>query len=641
MPASRFNTEIGQFIYNGNGETREPPLLVPWRCLGASLAATPMPTFDPQSIVLATLAGSLLLFLTDAIRYDAVAILVVLVLAGSGVLTTEDAFSNFAHESVILVAAMYAFSAAVSRHGITEGLCQKLLGGQGVKESWLAFKLVLVTGLLSSVLSNSAVVATMIPVLGNLSKRSGVQASRLLMPMAFGSLLGGMLTLVGTSKNIAVNGVIRELGGEPFGLFDFTGFGLLLLLAGALYFLGPGRRLLPKRGSARDLSEHYQVPKFLTEVLVHPGSEWVDRSVQELDALKRFDVSLLGLIRHDGEKLFAPGPYLRLKADDAMILQGEPNAILRMRRELCLEAQSEVQQGDVKLISDDVQLVEAVVPPTSNLIGRLLGESDFQGSTNLNVLGVSKYGARDPRRISETKLDVGDTLLLQGHTPDLERLTRSRQLIVLGEHQLPELGSKAWLTVALLFLVLALGAFTEIHVAVAALGGALALVLFKCVRSDEVGRSIDLSVLVLIGGMLSLGSAFTKVGLDQRIAEWITGLGSGLAQSPHLVVGLIFVTAMLLTQMVNHITAGVLMAPVAMTMAERLGMSDRPLLMAVLAGAEFAFISPVAHQANAMIMGPGDYRYRDFVRCGTPLSILLVIVGVILIPLFWPLYPTP
>ena len=168
----------------------------------------------------------------------------------------------------------------------------------------------------------------------------------------------------------------------------------------------------------------------------------------------------------------------------------------------------------------------------------------------------------------------------------------------------------------------------------------MSLVLLKCVHSDEVRRNIDLSVLVLIGGMLSLGKAFTEVGLDRQVAQWVSNAGDGLGSQPHLVIALIFITAMLLTQMVNHITAGVLMAPVAMTMAEQLGMSDRPLLMAVFAGAEFAFISPIAHQANAMIMGPGHYKYRDFVRCGTPLTILLIAAGVFLIPVFWEVYPS-
>jgi di/tricarboxylate transporter len=595
-----------------------------------------MGLLDPQNIVLATLAASLVLFVTDAIRYDAVAILVVLVLAGTGTLDYADAFSNFAHPAVILVASMYAFAAAVSKTGITDGLCKRLLAGQASSEAWLAFRLVLVTGLLSSVLSNAAVVATMIPVLGMVARRSEIPVSRLLMPMAFGSLLGGMLTLIGTSKNIAVNGVIEKMGKVPFELFDFTPFGFALLVVGALYFWGPGRALLPRSGQQETLSERYSVPKFLTEVLVSPGSGLINRAVGELHMMERYGITLLGVVREGGEKVLAPGPYHRIRSDDVLILQGEPDAILKMRQESELSEKSSVDVGDVHLVADDVQLVEAVVPPTSTLIGRTLAEADFRGNTNLNVLAISKHGEMRPLRIRETSISVGDTLLVQGHGPDLERVTTQRELIVLDEHQPPDVGRAAVLTVLLLAAVLCVGAFTSINISVAALGGAVGLVLLKCVRTEDVKRNVDLSVLILIGGMLSLGMAFREVGLDVRVAQWMESVGGGLAH-PTMVIGLLFVTTLLLTQVINHLAAGVLMAPVAISLAEQLGWSDRPLLMAVFTGAEFAFMSPVAHQANAMIMGPGDYKYRDFLKCGTPLTIILVIVATLLIPIFWPI----
>ena len=597
-----------------------------------------MDILDPQNIVLATLAASLVLFVTDALRYDAVAILVVLVLAATGTLDKEDAFAGFAHPAVILVASMYAFATAVSKTGITEGLCNKLIDGQEkTGESWMALRIVLITGLMSSVLSNAAVVATMIPVLGVVARRSDIPISRLLMPMAFGSLLGGMLTLIGTSKNIAVNGVIERAGAEPFGLFDFSGFGFALLVVGALYFWGPGRALLPRRRMEQTLTEHYQVPKFLTEVLVQPGSALINRAVAEIDVLARYGISLLGLVREGGEEVLAPGPYNRVRSDDVLILQGEPEAIVRMRTDLSLEERAEVDVGDVRLTAGDVRLVEAVVPPTSRLIGTTLREADFRDTTNLNVLAIAKHGELEPSRIRSTPLSVGDTLLLQGHDPDLERVTKSRDLILLDEYDARPLGRPALTVVLLLALVLGIGGFTPIHISVAALAGAVGLVLLRVVTPEEVRKGMDLSVLVLIGGMLSLGKAFQDHGLSNRVADWMMGMGGGLADQPLLVIALLFTTTMLLTQVINHVAAGVMMAPVALSLAEALDWSDRPLLMAVFTGAEFAFMSPVAHQANAMIMGPGDYRYRDFLRCGAPLTILLVIVGTVLIPIFWPI----
>ena len=591
---------------------------------------------EPQTIVFLTLAMSLVLFVTDALRYDAVAILVVLALAGTGVLTPQEAFAGFASPAVVLVASMYAFAAAVSQTGITDRLCSGLFGNDSAGEAQLAFRVVLVSGLLSSVLSNAAVVATMIPVMGTAAQRTGVPVSRLLMPMAFGSLLGGMLTVIGTSKNIAVNGAIERYGAEPFGLFDFTLYGLVLLFVGALWFLGPGRALLPRHEPSASLSERYQVPKFLTEVLVEPGSNLINRQVGEVDLFERKGVALLGLVRKGGEEVLAPGPYNSIRSDDVLILQGEPEAIVRLRTDLNLRQRESVQVGDVRLASADVRLVEAVVPPTSSFLGRTLGEVDFRGATNLNVLAISKHGDIQPSRMTETRLEVGDTLLVQGHDRDLDRVGEGRELIFMEEHEAQRFGRAAMVTVLLLLGVLVTGGLLGVHISVAALGGAVGLVLFKCVRAHDVRRSIDWSVLILIGGMLALGRAFDLHGLDDRVAAWMHDVG-GAVDHPLLVLGLLFVTTLFLTQVINHVAAAVLMTPVALSLAAGLGINDRALLMAVLTGAEFAFMSPIAHQANAMVVGPGNYRYRDFLRSGTPLTIILVIVATLMIPVFWPL----
>ncbi|HED64933.1 MAG TPA: hypothetical protein ENJ09_05180, partial [Planctomycetes bacterium] len=346
---------------------------------------------------------------------------------------------------------------------------------------------------------------------------------------------------------------------------------------------------------------------------------------------------LLGLVRAGGEEVLAPGPYNRVRSDDVLIVQGEPEAIVRMRKELGLRERSEVDMGDVRLAAGDVRLVEAVVPPTSDLIGRTLREADFRATSNLNVLAISKHGEVAPSRVAQTKIAVGDTLLLQGHDPDLDRVTRNRELIVLGEFARPELGRNAAVVLGLLAAVLILGGFTSVHVSIAALAGAVCLVLSKCISAEEVRRSMDLSVLVLIGGMLSLGKAFEQHGLSVRIAEWMMGAVGSLDHHPVAVLGLLLTTTVLLTQVINHVAAGVLMAPVALSLADALHWSDRPLLMAVVTGTSFAFMSPVAHQANAMVMGPGDYRYRDFLRAGTPLTVLLIALATVLIPIFWPI----
>ncbi|MEX1024101.1 MAG: SLC13 family permease [Planctomycetota bacterium] len=590
---------------------------------------------DPHAlIVLCLLGASLILFLTDSVRYDAVAIGVVLVLAATGTLSpARVAFQGFASPAVVLVASMYAFAAAVAKSGITERMGHHLIGDGSKGEAWLVVRVVVVAGLLSSVLSNAGVVATLIPVLAAVARRAKISTSRLLMPMAFGSLLGGMLTLIGTSKNIAVNGVLNEAGATPFGLFDFTAFGAVLLAVGALYFLWPGRRLLPTGVVATSLTERYHVPQFVTEVQVEPNSHLIGRQVTAVDDFARFGITLLGLVRDQaGRAVVEPSPYNRIQAKDVLVLQGEPDAIVALRNELGLH-QSVTDSVNKHLDGEGVQLVEAVVPAWSRLNGRTPREADFRATTGLNVLAISKTDFVSPREIADTRLEVGDVLLIQGDPRDIARIRDERRLIVMGELA-GDRNGRPGRTLALLGGVLLL-ALLGMDLAVAALGGALGLVLFGCVSPDDVRRGIDWSVLILIGGMLALGKAFDEHGLSAALAHGIHEAG-GAVEHPHVLLLLLLGATLLLTQTINHVAAAVIMTPVALSLASELGLSDRPFLMAVLAGAEFAFMSPVAHQANAMVMGAGEYRYRHFLKAGTPLTVILVAVSTMLIPVFWP-----
>jgi di/tricarboxylate transporter len=598
-----------------------------------------MPPLDPQVypwIVIALIVASLVAFLTDRVRYDIVAVVVVLTLALTGTLGVGEAYSGFSSPAVVLVASMYAFSAAVGRTGIAEVLSQRILGDARSAERWLVLRVVLLSALFSSVLSTAAIVATMIPVLGTVSRRAHVPLSRMLMPMSLGALLGDLLTLISTSKNVAVNGIIEQLGGTPFGMFDFTVFGAIVLAAGTAYFLSPGLALLPRVEKEETLAEHYRVPKFVTEILIEPTSTLVNRSVGESGLGEKYGVTILGLVRAQTEAtVLAPSPYNRIRPDDVLLIQGTPEAILRMRQDLDLAVKDEVQVGQVRLTSVDVQLVEGVVPAGSSLVGRTLAETEFRATYGLNVLALSKHGSVEPLKVASTRLDVGDTLLIQGHTKDIQRAHESREIIALAEHQRPVFGRAGVITLALLTMVLLLPTLTPVHASIAALLGAVGLVGLRCIRPVDVLRAIDVPVLILLGGMLALGEAFEKHGLGAVAADWLVGQGKAFG-SPVFLMTTLLVATTLLTQLINSLAAAAIMTPVAMSLAQQLHLSDRPFLMAVLAGASFAFMSPVAHQGNTMIMGPGHYRYTDFLRVGTPLTILVIVVAALTIPLFWP-----
>ncbi len=596
-------------------------------------------SFSPeayQAIVVGLILGSLIAFLTDRVRFDVVAILVVLVLALTGTLRVEEAFAGFSSPAVILVASMYAFSAAVGRNGIAEMLSERLLGGGTSGERWLVLRVVLLSALLSSVLSTAAIVATMIPVLGTVSRRSDVPLSRMLMPMSLGALLGDLLTLISTSKNVAVNGIIEQLGGRPFTMFEFSLFGVVILGVGSLYFLWPGMALLPRTVTQETLAEHYGVPEFITEILVDSPSSLVNRSIAETAIGEKYGATILGLVRADeAATVLAPSPHNRIRAGDVLLVQGTSEAILRMRKELGLHVRDTVAAGETQLTAPTVQLVEAVVPAGSPLAGRTLSDTDFRALYNLNVLAISKHGSVQPLQVGSTRLEIGDTLLIQGHTVDIERAHKHRKIIAIFEHPSNVFGRGGVLTLLLLSGVLLLPTFAPVHPSVAALMGAVGLVALRCLRPVDALRAQDFPVLLLLGGMLALGTAFEKHGLGEHVADWLVGSGRAMGDPQFLVTALLVATT-LLTQLINSLAAAAIMTPVALSLASEVGSGERAFLMAVLAGASFAFMSPVAHQGNTMIMGPGHYRYRDFLRVGTPLTILVIVVASVLIPWFWP-----
>ncbi len=594
-----------------------------------------MPSLDPSTIVLLTLVGSLVLFFTEALRFEMTALLVVVILAGSGVLTSTEAFSGFSSPAVILIASMYVFGRAVIRWGLAEVAGERLLRTGAHSEASLCFSVTLIAALLSTVLSNTGVCAAMIPVVSTVARKRNVPASRLLMPLAFGSLLGGTVTVIGTSSNIALNGMLLERGLEGFSLFEFARVGIVLVLLGSLYFLGPGRLLLPRRRVDESLTEHYQIPKFVTEILVEPSSNLINRSVIDLPHFERYGITVLSIVRPDTEAtVIAPGPYNRVRPDDVLIVQGEPDALLRMRQDLGMQERTSVSVGDTRLDSADVQLVEAVVPVNSPLVGQTLLEADFTGSTGLNVLAVSKKGDLHATKIGHSRLHTGDTLLIQGHRRDVDRARQRREVLVLTELEPPPIGRGAMITLALLAFVLIASAFNIVPIEVAALFGALGLVLTRCVTAEDALRSIDWPIVILVGGMLALGAGFNKSGLGDNVAMLFGDMHSA---DPRWILLALLVATASLTQLTNNVAAVSIMTPIALAVSEQAGLASRPMLIGVMIGASMAFMSPVGHQSNAMVAGPGDYRFKDYLRVGTPLTIALSLAAWVLIPMMWDL----
>ena len=592
-----------------------------------------------QWIVLAVLVGSLVLFIMDKLRYDIVALLVVVSLAVTGVLSPHDAYAGFASPAVILVGSMYVFGFSVSKWGLAEELGQRLLlkgDAENLSEARLLTRLVLIAGLLSAVLSNAGVVAALIPVVSSVSRRTHIPVSRLLIPLSYAGLIGGMMTVIGTSKNIAVNDLYRSMTatatspGREFGIFDFTLYGFVLLVAVALYFIGPGRKLLPKHRVEEDLVEHYEATHYVSELRVRENSPLIGKNLLESGLNQDDGLRVLGIMRANTKSVLAPSRYNTIYQGDSLLLQGDSQAILRASQELDLVSQHLPPSA---LAGADVVLVEAVIPAGSRLAGTTLKSVDFAATTGLNVLGIFNQGQRHRTRLGRVPLVVGDSLLIQGHPPDIERVRRSRTLLILDEVRTPLRGRGTVITLAMLLAVVLIAALTPLHISAAGLLGVMGLLATRTITATEVRENVDMAVLVLIGGMMALGTAFQETGLAEGIAQVISGFTFG----PTMLILILLVATMSLTQVMNYVAAALIMTPVALDLSARLDtVSERALLMAVITGASLAFMTQVAHQCNAMVVGPGDYKYRDFIKVGTPLTLFLIVIALFLIPLFWP-----
>ena len=603
------------------------------------LSTPPMPDLSPdQLIVLATLVASLALFITDKLRYDVVALLVVVSLATTGVLSPREAYAGFASPAVVLVASMYVFGFSVSKWGLAEELGQRLLlrgDPDNMSEGKLLVRITFVAGLLSGVLSNAGVVAALIPVISSVSRRTKIPVSRLLIPLSYAGLIGGMVTVIGTSKNIAVNDLYRTITttatepGREFGMFEFSLFGLALLVAVAAYFLGPGRLLLPMRRVEEDLAEHFEATRYVSELRVPDRSPLIGRSLVSSGLNERDGLRILGIMRADSARVLAPGRYNTIRAGDALLLQGDPQSILRVSKELDLVA----EHLPASVLADgNVSLVEAVVPAGSVFDGRTLKGVDFAASTGLNVLGLCKHGLIHRTKLGRIRLEVGDSLLLQGHPPDIERMRRSRSLLILDEVRTPLEGRGALITIVTLLTVVLLSAVTPLHISTAALLGVIVMLATRAVTAPEIRASVNFQVLILIGGMMALGTAFQSTGIAELLATSISNTNLG----PYPILLILLTATMALTQVMNYVAAALIMTPVAIDLAHSMpGAPEKALLMAVITGAGLAFMTPVAHQCNAMVVGPGDYKYRDFIKVGAPLTLLLIGLAMLLIPVFW------
>ena len=582
--------------------------------------------------VLALLVVALVLFSLDVLSVDVVGIIVLLLLAIPGVLTPGEALASFGDSTIVVLVGLFMMTAGIVKTGGVErvGLRLAALGGSSPRR--LTNFVLLATVSVSCFLSNMVTTAVFLPIMIGVARRAVVSLSKVLMPLAFASILASGVSVVATSTNLVVSSQLPKYGLQPLGFFELAPVGVVIAVLGMLYLIHVAPRLVPDRGEGA-AQERYDLRSYLSEVVVTPGSALAGRTLAESRLGESLDLNVVGILR-DGARMLAPRPEHRLEERDVLVIEGRAENILRVKDAAGLQIRPEAQLSGRELESRDVRMVEAMVLPRSPLAGRSLRESGLREKTGLTALAVHSGGG--PSRVEEiagTPLKTGDVLLLQGSAEDVGRVRRDDLLLlddVSGHH--PR-SAKAPIAGAIFVVTMALGALELLPLPIAFIAGVLAMILTRCLTPEEAYSAVDWRLMVLVACMLAFGVAMSKTGAASYLAGEIAGVVRPLG-GRGLLAGF-FVLTLLLTQPMSNQAAALVVLPVAIQVAHQVGMEPRSLVMAVTFAASCSFLTPL-EPSCVLVYGPGRYRFFDFMKVGGLLTAIVFVVSMLLIPVVWP-----
>lgn len=586
-----------------------------------------------QAVIFAVLAGALVLFVWGRWRYDVVAVGALLIATLAGVVPSEDAFSGFGHPAVITVAAVLVLSRGLAEAGVVTVLADWLLR-IGKRPGLHLGGLIGAVAILSMFMNNVGALALLLPVAVRLAREGEYEPSRLLMPLGFASLLGGLTTMIGTPPNIIIGTFRAESAGAPFAMFDFFPVGGMAALAGLAFLWLASARLVPVRRASASQTALFRIEDYLSEATVTEESSAAWKTVAEIEEALGGDIVIAGIVRRD-RRLPAPAPREVVAPGDRLIIRADP-AKLAEAENLGLSLATQAESVYEGLSSGDAAIVEAVILPTSALAGRTAAGLQLRRRYAVNVLGVSRAGAMLREELSRTVFRPGDILLVQGPSEALMDSLHVLGLVPLAEREL-RIGQQRRVITATVIFAAAIGVavFGPWQVQVAFGLGAMAMILAGILSLKDVYDAVDWPIIVLLGAMIPVGGALESTGGAERVGELMLNIGDDLP--PALTLAVLILITMLMTEVVNNAAAAVLMAPIAVQLAEGLQSSPDPFLMGVAVGASCSFLTPIGHQSNTLVMGPGGYRFGDYWRLGLPLQTVVFIVAFPAILLVWPL----
>lgn len=588
-------------------------------------------------LLLCLMAVAMALFCWERFPADVVALGLLLALVGTGLLPAHLAFSGFASDTVIMIAGLLILTAAMQRTGIMDLVASAVLRRAGNDPGRLLWTIMLISAGLGAFISNTASTAFFLPMVFGIARKANISPSKMLMPLAFSSIVTSSVTLISTSTNLVVSGIMTQSGMPGLAMFELAPVGVPIALVGLLYMFYVGRRLIPDRTTAAEMTEEFGVRPYLSELVIQAKSPWAGKTLGELSIGHSTGLNVLRIIRETGRPI-EPRSQTTIKAGDNLIVEGRREDIVRIKDTAGVEIKADVKLSDPDLQDDEMGLVEAFVPWGSPLIGSSLKRSQFRERYGVQVLGINHRGINVVRKLSEVLIRLGDVLLLQGPRDRLARLHSDPAFQILGPmapmEEARPLRRRAWLAASIFAAVLALATFDVMPLAVAAALGVLLVFVTGCLTPERAYAEVDWKIIVLVGSLLGLSVAMDKTGTATYLAQLIAS-SVGSAHPLWLLTGF-FALTIALTQPMSNQAAAIVVLPVAIQTAYQIGLDPRPFAVMIALAASCSYLTPL-EPACLMVYGPGRYRFMDFFKVGAGLTLLIYLIAIVLVPLLWPI----
>ena len=587
-----------------------------------------------QIVVCILLVLVFVAFIKEWFSPDLVAMGAFVLLLAIGVLDEKSALAVFSNPAPIIVSCMFVLSAALERTGTIEALGEWFEKLAGKKELRVLLVLMLIVAVLSAFVNNTPVVVVFMPIVLALARKHDLIASRFLIPLSYAAIVGGTCTIIGTSTNLVASGIAKESGLDEFGMFEVSKLGIVFVIVTFIYMLLIGRKLLPDRVTLSTLFDSSAGKEFLTSVIISEESELIGKKISETSLSKIRDFRILEVSR-SGKKINSPLKDIIFNSGDQLLVKSRVSGVVDVGGNSGIELGFEGGLGLQELQTESAVLIEGVIGPGSSLVGRSIKELNFREKYDVIILALHRRGVNLRDKFEDVRLAFGDTILVEGAPDKINALSQERDFINLSQSNCrPLRRSKVPFAVGALLLFMVLAAFKVAPLIVLALGAALLTLFSRCLEPSEAYEAIDWKVIFMIFGMLGLGTALQKVQVIQILADSLTGWALVL-KNIYVLIALIYLVTAILTELISNNAVAALLTPVAISVAQAMDLDARPLVVAVMFAASASFSTPIGYQTNTYIYGAGGYKFTDFTRVGIPLTIILWIVSVILIPMMW------